>query len=92
VGVDLWVRFNSLVKMYYRDVQCGIVVYDVTNSRALARLGMWIQPLKEGAVDNAVFLLIANKIDGARKVRCIYFGYHVFDYCLDYNSARNGVC
>jgi GTPase SAR1 family protein len=54
--------------MYYRDVQCGIVVYDVTNPRALTRLGIWIQPLKEGAVDHAVFLLIANKIDGARKV------------------------
>jgi GTPase SAR1 family protein len=61
-------RFNSLVKMYYRDVQCGIVVFDVTNPRALARLSIWIQPLKEGAVEHAVFILIANKIDGERKV------------------------
>eukprot|EP00475_Leptophrys_vorax_P016448 TRINITY_DN228_c0_g1_i2.p1 TRINITY_DN228_c0_g1~~TRINITY_DN228_c0_g1_i2.p1 ORF type:complete len:157 (-),score=41.89 TRINITY_DN228_c0_g1_i2:728-1198(-) len=61
-------RFNSLVKMYYQDVQCGIVVFDVTNSRALNRLNIWLQPLKEGAVKNAVLILVANKIDGERSI------------------------
>ncbi len=68
VIADICERFNSLVKMYYRDVQCGIVVFDVTNPRALARLSIWLQPLHDGAVEHAVFLLIANKIDGERKV------------------------
>jgi len=54
--------------MYYRGVEVAFVVFDVNSRQSFGKVSLWLEPIKSDAVENAVVMLIGNKIDGPRKV------------------------
>jgi len=54
--------------MYYRNANCAVVVYDITQSSSLEKARTWIRELQRQADPNIVITLCGNKTDlGARR-------------------------
>ncbi|KAL9716347.1 GTP-binding protein of the rab/ypt [Leucoagaricus gongylophorus] len=61
-------RYKSLAPMYYRNANCAVVVYDITQSSSLEKARTWIRELQRQADPNIVITLCGNKTDlGARR-------------------------
>lgn len=56
-------RYRSLAPMYYRNANCAVVVYDITQSASLTRAKAWVKELQHQANDNIVVALAGNKSD-----------------------------
>ncbi|PVU88928.1 hypothetical protein BB559_005318 [Furculomyces boomerangus] len=56
-------RYKSLAPMYYRNANCAVVVYDITQTTSFERAQSWIQELKKQADSNIIIALAGNKID-----------------------------
>lgn len=58
-------RYKSLAPMYYRNANCAVVVYDVTNESSLLKAKYWVNELKKYSLKNKdiVIALVGNKID-----------------------------
>jgi Ras-related protein Rab-5C len=49
--------------MYYRNANCAVVVYDITQSASLEKARTWIRELQRQADPNIVIALCGNKTD-----------------------------
>jgi GTPase SAR1 family protein len=49
--------------MYYRNANCAVVVYDITQSASLEKARSWIRELQRQADPNIVIALCGNKSD-----------------------------
>jgi Ras-related protein Rab-5C len=49
--------------MYYRNANCAVVVYDITQSSSLEKARTWIRELQRQADPNIVITLCGNKSD-----------------------------
>ena len=49
--------------MYYRNANCAVVVYDITQSTSLEKAKSWIRELQRQADPNIVIALCGNKLD-----------------------------
>jgi tRNA U34 5-carboxymethylaminomethyl modifying GTPase MnmE/TrmE len=49
--------------MYYRNANCAIVVYDITQSASLEKARTWIRELQRQADPSIVIALCGNKAD-----------------------------
>ena len=49
--------------MYYRNANCAVVVYDITQSASLEKARAWIRELQRQADPSIVIALCGNKID-----------------------------
>ncbi|KAF9412647.1 GTP-binding protein of the rab/ypt [Podila epigama] len=59
----------SLAPMYYRNANCAVVVYDVTQASSLDKAKSWVKELQRQADPNIVIALAGNKSDlSARRV------------------------
>lgn len=56
-------RYKSLAPMYYRNANCAVVVYDITQSSSLDKARTWIRELQRQADPSIVILLCGNKTD-----------------------------
>ncbi|KAI9291387.1 ras protein [Neoconidiobolus thromboides FSU 785] len=56
-------RYRSLAPMYYRNANCAIVVYDITQPASLEKAKAWIEELHKQADSNIVIALAGNKCD-----------------------------
>ena len=57
-------RFSSLTKLYSRDAQIVVFVYDITSKTTFERMKIWHQTLKhEGFDENVVYAVVGNKED-----------------------------
>ncbi|CAN9445477.1 unnamed protein product [Alternaria alternata] len=61
-------RYKSLAPMYYRNANCAVVVYDITqapvNSQAsLDKAKAWVKELQRQANENIIIALAGNKLD-----------------------------
>ncbi|PVU97261.1 hypothetical protein BB561_000684 [Smittium simulii] len=56
-------RYKSLAPMYYRNANCAIVVYDITQAASFQRAQTWIEELKKQAESDILILLAGNKMD-----------------------------
>ena len=56
-------RYKSLAPMYYRNANCAVVVYDITQTSSLEKAKAWIKELQRQANDNIVIALAGNKSD-----------------------------
>ena len=56
-------KFNSLIPMYIRDANIIIVVYDVTVKDSFAHTIHWVNETKDLKKEDAIFVLVGNKID-----------------------------
>ncbi|KAJ2934313.1 hypothetical protein H1R20_g2769, partial [Candolleomyces eurysporus] len=54
--------------MYYRNANCAVVVYDITQAQSLEKARTWIRELQRQADPSIVIALCGNKTDlGARR-------------------------
>ncbi|KAI9031522.1 ras family-domain-containing protein [Phycomyces nitens] len=64
VKFEIWQeRYKSLAPMYYRNANCAVIVYDVTQAASLEKAKSWVNELQRQADPNIVIALAANKID-----------------------------
>ncbi|CAH0056573.1 unnamed protein product [Clonostachys solani] len=57
-------RYKSLAPMYYRNANCAVVVYDITQSKAsLDKAKAWVKELQRQANENIIIALAGNKLD-----------------------------
>lgn len=56
-------RYKSLAPMYYRNANCAVVVYDITQASSLTRAKAWVKELQHQANENIIIALAGNKLD-----------------------------
>ena len=56
-------KFKSLIPMYIRDANIIIVVYDVTVKDSFTHTNHWVNETKDLKREDAIFVLVGNKID-----------------------------
>ena len=56
-------RFKSLIPMYIRDANIIIVVYDISNKDSFIHTDHWVNETKDLKREDAIFVLVGNKID-----------------------------
>ena len=56
-------KFRSLIPMYIREAQIILLVYDITNKESFDSIPKWFSDILNVKNDEAVFVLIGNKID-----------------------------
>ncbi|CAG9328688.1 unnamed protein product [Blepharisma stoltei] len=56
-------RYQSLAKMYYRDANAAIMVYDITKRSSFEGILRWYKELKEFGPKNIVICIAGNKED-----------------------------
>jgi len=56
-------RYKSLAPMYYRNANCAVVVYDITQSSSLDKAKSWVKELQRQANENIIIALAGNKAD-----------------------------
>ncbi|CAL1694309.1 unnamed protein product [Somion occarium] len=60
-------RYKSLAPMYYRNANCAVVVYDITQTASLEKAKSWIRELQRQADPSIVIALCGNKADLAAR-------------------------
>jgi small GTP-binding protein len=55
--------FRSLCKIYFRDCQIAVVVFDITNRESFNDVNFWLNELVHVSGENHVRMLIGNKKD-----------------------------
>ncbi|KAF8672809.1 hypothetical protein AX14_005513 [Amanita brunnescens Koide BX004] len=60
-------RYKSLAPMYYRNANCAVVVYDITQTASLEKARTWIRELQKQADPSIVIALCGNKLDLAAR-------------------------
>ena len=56
-------KYQSIAKIYYKDAQVAILIYDVSKRESFDALSLWVKELKNHAPENLVLALVGNKID-----------------------------
>lgn len=56
-------RYHTLAKMYYRDAQAAILVYDITKSASFHGLKRWNEELSENGPKDLIKVVAGNKED-----------------------------
>ena len=56
-------KFKSLIPMYIRDANIILVVYDITNKDSFVHTEHWVNETKDLKREDAIFVLVGNKID-----------------------------
>ena len=49
--------------MYYRNANCAVVVYDITQTASLEKARSWIRELQRQADPSIIIALCGNKLD-----------------------------
>jgi len=60
-------RFHNIVTCYYRGADSILLVFDVTLLSSFENIRFWLDEAKKYAVDDAQFVLVANKTDMVRE-------------------------
>ena len=55
--------FRSITRSYYRDSNCAIIVYDITDRSSFEKLGDWIRDVRNLAPPDCQLVLVGNKLD-----------------------------
>ncbi|EPY53208.1 GTPase Ypt5 [Schizosaccharomyces cryophilus OY26] len=76
VKLEIWdtagqERYKSLAPMYYRNANCAIVVYDITQASSLEKAKSWIKELQRQAPEGIIIALAGNKLDLAQERRAV---------------------
>lgn len=56
-------RYKSLAPMYYRNANCAVVVYDMSNATTLEKAKSWVKELQQRADPKIIIALAGNKSD-----------------------------
>jgi small GTP-binding protein len=68
VNLQLWdtagqERFKALAPMYFRGVNCALIVFAITDSHSFDQTEFWISALDQTVTPRPVIFLVANKMD-----------------------------
>ena len=55
--------YRSLIKIYFRQANIALIVIDVTQPNGLDGISDWVKQIKNGAQEDVIMILVANKID-----------------------------
>lgn len=74
IRLDIWdtagqERYHSLAPLYYRNASVVFVVFDVTSNSSFAKAKTWVNELKKMGPENALIILIGNKIDMKNSIK-----------------------
>ena len=58
---------HAQAPMYYRNANCAVVVYDITQAASLEKARSWIRELQRQADPSIVIALCGNKLDLAAR-------------------------
>ena len=61
------ILINVQAPMYYRNANCAVVVYDITQTASLEKARNWIRELQRQADPSIVIALCGNKLDLAAR-------------------------
>lgn len=56
-------RYNSLIPMYYRGAQIGLIVYDITSRESYDVAKRWVEELNFEKPKDFIKVLVGNKLD-----------------------------
>ena len=57
-------RYRSLTKMFYKDANAAVLVYDITRKITFEELqSYWVEQIKESAPQNILLAVVANQSD-----------------------------
>ena len=56
-------KFRALTKLFYKNSNIVIFVYDITNRKSFTELNFWIKEIKESLDNEPIFGIIGNKSD-----------------------------
>jgi len=57
-------RYRALTKMFYKDANAAVLVYDITRKDSFEELqNYWAQQIKECSPENIILVVAANKAD-----------------------------
>ena len=57
-------RYRSVAKMFYKDANAAILVYDITSKTSFEGLqNYWIPQVKDSSPENIILIIAANKMD-----------------------------
>ena len=55
--------FRSITRSYYRDSNCAIIVYDITDRTSFEKIGDWVRDVRNLAPPECTIALVGNKLD-----------------------------
>ena len=58
--------YRTITKSYYRNANCVLLVYDITNKDSFHNLPYWISEITDTIID-PVIILVGNKLDENKK-------------------------
>lgn len=98
VSLQIWdtagqEKYRSLGPIYYRQANCGIFVFDLTDRRTFVGLEEWIKVFRETAGPSVPIVIVGNKND--REDACVDCS-EAEDFAKQYDapffetSAKNG--
>ena len=56
-------KYRSLTKLFFKDANIVILVYDITNRKSFEALDFWLGQVKEGIGDDFILAIVGNKSD-----------------------------
>jgi small GTP-binding protein len=57
-------QFRSITKLFYKNSQAAIVVYDVTKRESFEDVGSWLEEIEENRdQDDMLVYLVGNRVD-----------------------------
>lgn len=59
-------QFRSIIRGYYHDAACCLLVYDITNKNSFDSLDYWVEECKNNSNKNIIMILIGNKCDNEK--------------------------
>ena len=62
------IRFKNIIKIYYNDANCALVVFDLSNRETFDNLNHWFESIKANCNKNPTILLVGNFSDKNRQV------------------------
>jgi small GTP-binding protein len=74
IKFDIWdtagqERYHSLAPLYYKGAAVIFVVFDVTSNSSFAQAKNWVNELKRMGPENAIIVLVGNKIDMQNSIK-----------------------
>ena len=72
VQLNLWdtagqERFHAIARVYYRDAEGAVLVYDVTSRESFAKCQSWVKELRKMLGAQIAIVIAGNKVDRARE-------------------------
>lgn len=67
-------RFRHIARMYYKDIQGVILVFDLTSEESFKNINFWISDIQKHGPEKLVQVLVGNKNDLANADDTMDFG------------------